>query len=392
MRHFVTKAIQALPRLDEKQIKNLIDALAQEVMDIELLEMVISSLPYGVIVARPDHRVQFINLPAKRMLPMEPHGFDDMKAWEVILDHEISAFVQSSLIEAETAKPRDFTLETLGRDVTLAVGVMPVVKEGKIQGDFIYFEDVTDKRQEEARLRRAENLASMTTMAASVAHEIKNPLGSISIHLQLMQKTLNSGKETCREDLEDYLSIISEEVERLNSIVVDYLFAVRPMDTHPQPTDLNALVRELSTFMQYELMEADIDLEEMLASELPLLQLDENLIKQALLNIFKNAIAAMPGGGSLKISTKIRENRAIIKISDSGIGIPSEELGKIFEPYFTTKSNGNGLGLTIVYKVIKEHGGEIKVISREGEGTVFTIMLPLPQGDKMLLPWNGETQ
>ena len=267
MRHFVTKAIQALPKLDEKQIKNLIDALAQEVMDIELLEMVISSLPYGVIVARPDHRIQFINIPARRMLPMQTHGFEELKAWEVILDTDISAFVQSSLIEGDTVKPRDFTLETLGRDVTLAVGVMPVVKDGKIQGDFIYFEDVTDKRQEEARLRRAENLASMTTMAASVAHEIKNPLGSISIHLQLMQKSLAAGRESCREDLEDYLSVISEEVERLNSIVVDYLFAVRPMDTHPQPTDLNALIRELVTFMQYELMEADIELNEKLEQE-----------------------------------------------------------------------------------------------------------------------------
>jgi signal transduction histidine kinase len=361
-------------------------------MDIELLEMVISSLPYGVIVARPDHRVQFINIPARRMLPMQSHGVEEMKAWEVILDHEISGFVQSSLIEGETVKPRDFTLETLGRDVTLAVGVMPVVKDGTIQGDFIYFEDVTEKRQEEARLRRAENLASMTTMAASVAHEIKNPLGSISIHLQLMQKSLNAGKGSCREDLEDYLSIISEEVERLNSIVVDYLFAVRPMNTQPRPTDLNALIRELATFMQYELMEADIDLEELLASDIPLLQLDENLIKQALLNIFKNAIAAMPGGGNLKICTKTRENNVIIRISDTGIGIPQEEVGKIFEPYYTTKTEGNGLGLTIVYKVIKEHGGEIKVVSRESEGTVFSIMLPLPQGDRKLLPWNGETE
>ncbi len=392
MRHFVTKAIQALPKLDEKQIKNLIDALAQEVMDIELLEMVISSLPYGVIVARPDHRIQFINRPARRMLPMHSQNFENLKAWEVILDRDISLFVQSSLIEAETVKPRDFTLETLGRDITLAVGVMPVVKEGKIQGDFIYIEDVTEKRQEEARYRRAENLASMTTMAASVAHEIKNPLGSISIHLQLMQKTLDADRKDARENLEEYLSIISEEVDRLNSIVVDYLFAVRPMDTHPQPTDINALIRELATFIQYELMEADIELEEMLAGEIPPLQLDENLIKQAFLNIFKNAIAAMPGGGSLKISTAIRDNSVIIRICDSGIGIPADEVGKIFEPYFTTKTEGNGLGLTIVYKVIKEHGGEIKVVSREAEGTIFTILLPLPQGDRKLLSWNGDDQ
>ena len=126
--------------------------------------------------------------------------------------------------------------------------------------------------------------------------------------------------------------------------------------------------------------------------KLPWLHLDENLIKQALLNIFKNAIAAMPGGGSLNVATLTRDNHAVIRISDTGIGIPSDEVGKIFEPYFTTKSEGNGLGLTIVYKVVKEHGGEIRVVSREGEGTVFNIMLPLPQGDKKLLPWNGDIQ
>ena len=269
---------------------------------------------------------------------------------------------------------------------------MPVVKDGRIQGDFIYFEDVTDKRLEEARLRRAESLASMTTMAASVAHEIKNPLGSISIYLQLMQKSLNSDKETCRNDLEEYLSVISEEVERLNSIVVDYLFAVRPMDTHPIPTDINSIIQELITFVQYELQEACITVEEFPQKGLPLLNLDEKLIKQALLNIIKNALAAMENGGTLTVSTFSKDNMVYVRIRDTGTGIPSEMISKIFEPYFTTKENGSGLGLTVVYKVIKEHGGELRVFSKEGEGTTFTILLPIPQTDKKLLVWDGEQE
>ncbi|MDC7236013.1 MAG: ATP-binding protein [Spirochaetales bacterium] len=390
MRHFVSKAIESLPKLDEGQIKNLIDVLAEEVKDIELLENVISSLPYGVIVARSDHYIQFMNRQVRRMLPVLQHSLEKTKVWEAILDKEISAFVKDSLLDADSVKPRDFTLETLNRDITLAVGVMPVVSEGRIQGDFIYFEDVTDKRLEEARLRRAESLASMTTMAASVAHEIKNPLGSISIHLQLMQKTLQADRDDCRSDLEEYLTIISEEVERLNSIVVDYLFAVRPMDTHPVPMDINALIQELVTFVQYEVQEAGIQLQEKPDSGLPMLNLDENLMKQALLNIIKNAMAAMPGGGTLEISTFLKDNTVQIKIRDTGTGISKEMVSKIFEPYFTTKENGSGLGLTMVYKVIKEHGGEIRVHSREGEGTTFTILLPVPQTDKKLLAWDGE--
>ncbi|MDA3956948.1 ATP-binding protein [Oceanispirochaeta sp.] len=391
MRHLVSKAIESLPKLDSGQINNLISILAEEVKDIELLEMVLSSLPFGVIVARPDHYIQFMNIPVKRMVPLQQKGLDKLKAWEVILDSDISNFVKESLLEAETVKPRDFTLETLNRDITLAVGVMPVVKEGSIQGDFIYIEDVTDKRLEEARLRRAESLAAMTTMAASVAHEIKNPLGSISIYLQLMQKSLNTDSESCRTDLEDYLSIISEEVERLNSIVVDYLFAVRPMDTHPIPTSINSIIEELITFVQYELMEAGIKVEEYPGKDLPLLNLDEKLIKQALLNIIKNALAAMENGGTLTIRTYEKDNMVHMRIQDTGIGIPADLVSKIFEPYFTTKDNGSGLGLTVVYKVIKEHGGELRVFSKEGEGTTFTILLPIPQTVNKLLVWKGET-
>ena len=389
MRRFVAKALEALPILDEGQIKNLIDVLAEEVKDIELLENVISSLPFGVIVAKSDHYIQFMNIPVRRMLPLQQHGFEKMKVWEAIRDQDIADFVRESLLEADSVKPRDFTLETLNRDVTLAVGVMPVVSEGRIQGDFIYFEDVTDKRLEEARHRRAESLASMTTMAASVAHEIKNPLGSISIHLQLMQKSLKADREDCRTDLEEYLSIISEEVERLNSIVVDYLFAVRPMDTHPVPLDLTTLLKDLTGFVQYELEQGGIELHEMFASDLPTLNLDENLMKQAFLNIIKNAMAAMPEGGNLQISTYLKDDTVHIRIKDSGCGIPRDLVSKIFEPYFTTKDNGSGLGLTMVYKVIKEHGGEVRVVSREGEGTIFTILLPVPQTDRKLLPWDG---
>lgn len=390
MRHFVNKAIQSLPKLDNHQIKNLIDVLAEEVEDIELLEIVLSSLPYGVIVAKPDHHIQFMNIPVRRMLPLSQGDYIDQQVWDVIHDRDIAIFVKESLTDLGNTKPRDFTIETPSRDVTLSIGVMPVVKEGKIQGDFIYVEDVSDKRAEESRLRRAESLASLTTMAAGVAHEIKNPLGSISIHLQLMQKLLKTEGDSCKDDLEEYLSIISEEVERLNSIVVDYLFAVRPMDTHPVMGNLNDLIQELVTFVQYELIEAGVELEENLFPKLPEVRLDEKLIKQALLNIVKNAMAAMPDGGSMSISTRYKDNFVILKITDTGSGITKDSIRKIFEPYYTTKDNGSGLGLTLVYKVVKEHGGEIQVHSKENLGTSFTILLPVPQIEKKLLCWEGE--
>ncbi len=389
MRHFVQKAIQALPRLDQNQIRNLVDALAQESMDIELLEMVISSLPVGIIVARPDHCIQFLNLPVKRMLPLEKKITEETRVWDAILDSDIAAFVKTSLLEGDSVRPRDFTLDAPGRHRILAIGVMPVVKKGKIQGDFVYVEDVSETRQEEARLRRAESLASMTTMAASVAHEIKNPLGSIGIHLQLMQKILALGKENCRSELEEYIGIISEEVDRLNSIVVDYLFAVRPMDTSPLLLSLGPIIDELLSLVGPEVENEGIVLDVSIDQNLPPLLLDEKLIKQALLNIIKNAMAAMPDGGTLSIQTSLDDGGVKIQIKDTGTGIPEEILSKIFEPYFTTKSEGSGLGLTVVYKIVKEHGGELRVHSRKGKGSSFIIFLPVPQKDRKLLSWSG---
>ncbi len=389
MRHFVQKAIQALPRLDQNQIRNLVDALAQESMDIELLEMVISSLPVGIIVARPDHCIQFLNLPVKRMIPLEKKITEETRVWDAILDSDIAAFVKTSLLEGDSVRPRDFTLDAPGRHRILAIGVMPVVKKGKIQGDFVYVEDVSETRQEEARLRRAESLASMTTMAASVAHEIKNPLGSIGIHLQLMQKILALGKENCRSELEEYIGIISEEVDRLNSIVVDYLFAVRPMDTSPLLLSLGPIIDELLSLVGPEVENEGIVLDVSIDQNLPPLLLDEKLIKQALLNIIKNAMAAMPDGGTLSIQTSLDDGGVKIQIKDTGTGIPEEILSKIFEPYFTTKSEGSGLGLTVVYKIVKEHGGELRVHSRKGKGSSFIIFLPVPQKDRKLLSWSG---
>jgi len=267
---------------------------------------------------------------------------------------------------------------------------MPLVQQGEIQGTLLHIEDVTDRRSKEARLHRAESLASLTTLAAGVAHEIKNPLGSISIHIQLIQKTMSSPKRLDRKTVRHYLDVVNEEVDRLNRIVVDFLFAVRPMDARLEEADVNKLLEDLLEFVHFELEEAKIELIPRLAEDLPLLEFDEKLLKQALLNIINNAVAAMPKGGTLTVSTERRGEVVLVHVRDTGSGISDENMAKIFEPYFTTKDFGSGLGLTVVYKIVKEHGGEINVKSREGEGTTFTISLPIPIKELRLLGWKGK--
>ncbi|RPJ03971.1 MAG: PAS domain-containing sensor histidine kinase, partial [Spirochaetaceae bacterium] len=189
-----------------------------------------------------------------------------------------------------------------------------------------------------------------------------------------------------------YLGVIAEEVDRLNRIVVDFLFAVRPMNIQLEETDLNLVIRELTEFLKFELREAGVSLELQLAEKLPKLLIDDKYFKQALLNLIQNSISAMHGGGTLILETVRRSGDVLCKVSDSGSGIPVDIMDKIFEPYFTTKEFGSGLGLTLVYKIIKEHDAEISVVSREGKGTTFTITLAVPQPDKKLIGYGGEEE
>jgi len=153
---------------------------------------------------------------------------------------------------------------------------------------------------------------------------------------------------------------------------------------------INELMQELMDFVQYELEENGIVPEMKLGKDIPKIEIDAKYLKQALLNIIKNAIGAMPDGGHLKIRTEKDHGMVNISIEDDGTGISEENMSKIFEPYFTTKDFGSGLGLTVVYKVIKEHQGDISINSLEGKGTTFTISLPLPQNERDLIDWQQD--
>jgi signal transduction histidine kinase len=225
-----------------------------------------------------------------------------------------------------------------------------------------------------------------------VAHEIKNPLGSIGIHIQLIQKALGNKGKLDKGSISKYLEVVMEEVERLNGIVIDFLFAVRPMNAEMEPKDLNALVHDTVEFVKFELEEAGVEVDESYARALPSLDLDEKYIKQALLNIIKNAIAAMPDGGKLIFETEVDANDVVLRISDTGVGIPEDQMAKIFEPYYTTKEFGSGLGLTVVYKIIQEHGGEISLSSKEGDGTTFSLCFPVPESERKLIEWGAREE
>jgi PAS domain S-box-containing protein len=406
MRQFIKRALQKLNKITIEQTRELLVSAAAE---IDRLETVLDSLTEGILVCDTEHYLILANKCAERFLPMISYEQGSDPIWCLVRNEEMAEFFEETLRNGDRVEGREFDIEIKGLQRLLSISLTPLVQDHQVTGTLIHAEDITEKRSKDAQLRRAENLASLTTVAAGVAHEIKNPLGSLSIHVQLIQKTMAANRDlfiqarpegaaydggdprSYLDQMDKYLAVINEEIDRLNHIVVDFLFAVRPMNMELREGDINGLLKEMIKFVGYELEEARIvcilDLEE----NLPQISFDERYFKQAFLNLIKNAIAAMPAGGTLTIKTEVKEGELWISVSDTGMGIPDALIAKIFEPYFTTKETGSGLGLTLVFKIIREHRGDISVKSKEGEGARFTIMLPIPQKERRLIASPGGT-
>jgi len=384
MVEFFKRAIKIHEKLDTEQHREL---LISAVDEIKLFKNVLDSIDKGIIVCDENLNVLVVNKYARRLLPID--YIEGIKLRSAVKDEKIIEEFRDIVINKEKVTDKEIEIEQNGRNMLLSVNVIPMVQEGRITGTLIYMDDITEKRKGEARLRRAENLASLTTLAAGVAHEIKNPLASISIHLQLLQKILAKKLKSSERDTGKYFNVLKEEIDRLNRTVVDFLFAVRPMNLELREGDINALIMQIVEFVRFELEQANIMCLLKLEENLPKILIDERYMKQALLNLIKNSQAAMPKGGVFSINSSFIDNEIRISVCDTGIGISKENIGKIFEPYFTTKDTGTGLGLTQVYKIIREHNGEITVDSMLGKGAEFRISLPLYQKETRLLAYNG---
>jgi len=385
---------RALKKLDKLDIEKHRELLFSAINKISLLETVTDSINVGILVCDKNNNLTLVNNSARRMLPIDynegNHPAGAVQIWNAIMDENLVECFRGILINKDKAIDREIDIVHNGRNKLLSINVVPLVQKKMINGSLIYIEDITEKRKEELHLRRAENLASLTTLAAGMAHEIKNPLGSISIHIQLLQKALE--KQTYADNnTERYFHVVKEEIERLNRIVVDFLFAVRPMNLELRKGDINKLIGQLMEFVLVEFEQSKILCLLELDENVPEILMDERYMKQALLNLITNAKAAMPAGGVLTIATNCADNEIKISVCDTGIGIKKENIEKIFEPYYSTKETGTGLGLIQVYKIIKEHQGEISVDSDPGTGSDFRIILPLPQKDKRLISYNKNT-
>ena len=233
---------------------------------------------------------------------------------------------------------------------------------------------VRERMALEQKLHDVEKLAHLGTMVATVSHEIKSPLGIIRSTAEILAKRVKKlapGNESLAE-------IIVAETSRLNTIVLEFLDFARPQKVHLKPVDINQLVNQVLQFVMTELEEKQITLRSDLHPDIGKITIDPDLFYRALLNVLINGIQAMPNGGTLNVQTAIvrKDGSVAITIRDSGVGMSEETVAKMFKPFFTDKHKGTGLGLAITKNIIEQHHGTIRVTSKEGEGTSFTISLP----------------
>ena len=404
MRGYVKRVQQKAEKLSKEQVLALLEDIVDE---NESLYSVLESLSTGLLIINDDFQLLRYNQIAESWLPFSERLEDILGSenpiWEYIEDEDISAFLKRCLEKNITNSSEDFSTVTSGGTVRfLTVTIAPLINEGELNGKMILVRDITEKKNQDILLHRMENLANLTNLAAGMAHEIKNPLGAISIHIQLIQKALEKARENAdklpaKKFVEDHIDVVNEEIDHLNKLVMDFLLAVRPVKAQLELKEPDKLIDGLVSFFKPEFNREGIEVIFKPSESGKRILLDEKLFRDVIMNISQNSLAALKskynGGGETSmergakfcISNSIRDNKFIITIADNGCGMSEESLSKIFEPYYTTKANGTGLGMTMVYKIIKEFSGEIIVDSKEGQGTAFTITFPIPQKDVKLL-------
>ena len=357
--------------LDDNYKKIFISHLKQSLMLEELLKE--DKTGHCILLRNNVFYVNKSFFPLLRADVIIPHKTLGKKLDNFITDNDILSF-----LNVKKQDKKEFYFEYGSDDFKVISVVKSKIELDGINYAHISVKDITEDKKKETQLRRSESLANMSNMAAAIAHEIKNPLASMKIHLYNIEKRLNRKGVLTQEDISEQLDILKEEVERLNSLAVDFLFTLRPISFVFILDDIENALQNAIKVMQSEADENNVKISLEVQSYLPKLNIDITYMKQVFINIISNAIKAISDGGEINIKVKEDGDYILTTISDTGSGIAKDVIEKIFQPYFTTRKDGFGLGLAIVYKIVKEHGGFIEVKSKEGKGTQFYIRLPKP--------------
>jgi PAS domain S-box-containing protein len=371
------RVLGRLDTLDSVNLANLVQRLARERGDFE---EIFNTLQEGILVVRDDGAIEYANTAAHRLIGLGGDELAGQTLWRLVpgLRNSLGAALDDETgAGAAPVVAREFEL-TYPEPRTLRLYMVPFRAAGGTHARrfAVILADVTKEKQStEARIEN-ERTSSVLLLAAGVAHELGNPLNSLTIHLQLIDRRLKKLKRTQEmAAVAESIQVCRDEVARLDGIITNFLEAIRPRPPDLAETDLTGVLADVLRFQHRELADRGIAVEAE-TSRLPHVLADRNQIKQVFFNLTKNAMEAMRPGGKLKIKSRADDDNVYLLFAESGSGIKQEDLVRMFQPYQTTKVGGHGLGLMIAQRIMREHGGQIGLESKEGVGTIVTLQFP----------------
>jgi signal transduction histidine kinase len=381
------RLMEKMDRLDPSSLQLYVFRLIREK---GFMETLFNTIREGVIVVDNSLKIRFINNAARALLGIneDPAGQRIDRHlrevdWDQLMHPQPDPWPHMYRQELEILYPEHRYLSFY---------LVPVRSAGDDNTDAdislatLLLQDVTETHRDLNEHVESQKVQAITMLAAGVAHELGNPMNSLNIHLQLLSRSLASMPESEQvRDARELIEIASMEVSRLDSIVTNFLQAVRPIPPAMKPVDLRKILSESIAFMRLEIEDRDIAVDAEFTDSIPQVLGDADQLKQAFYNIIKNAIHAMDGGGRLRIVCAVRDAFVDLRFSDTGKGISTEDMSRIMDAYFSTRPGGTGLGLLIGDRIVRSHGGELGIESSPERGATFTISLPLKHRRMRLL-------
>ncbi len=372
------KILGRIEDLDSVNLGILVQRLARE---RKMQETVFNTIQDGVIVIDSDGVVQYANDAALGLIGLKGNDIGVTRLWKMVPDLAKS-------IDLDTVTGKKKSAPVLSREIELnypdhrvvRLYMVPIdaqVGHDDSGGHVIVLSDITEERVSMEERLESERIDSIVRLAAGVAHELGNPLNSLTIHLQLIERKLKKLAELpYAAKLAEPLQVCQGEVERLDGIITHFLKAIRPQKLELNELDLLGLVEEVLRVQEAELSNRKLEVKVEVSDDLPTILGDRDQIKQAFFNLIKNAMEAMQPAGSLRILARRDDDYVYLQFVDTGSGISEEDLSKVFQAYYTTKEEGHGLGMMIVERIMREHGGHINIESRKEAGTAITLQFP----------------
>ncbi len=371
---FKDKLLANLDKFDREQISKYIQILDDEKNH---LSSILEGISIALFEISLDGKIIYLNKQAQKLIQMPFEKVKDRDFLSLNIDVSLK-LIFSQTLSGNAIRGEDIMLVS-DKNSHFVVNSFPKVIDKKIKSFIFSIQDETESSNKKHKSLHDKSIASLALLTAGVAHEIKNPLGALDLHVQLIERFIKNKAIPDKKELFDLTEVLGEEIHRLNEIVNNFLFSVRPIKAIKKPENLNSIIKEV-----IKIIKPEIDKKKIIINfdESPLesIPLDKNYIKQSLINILQNAMHAIDENKKIyliQIKTFMHDKSIVLKIKDNGVGIDDKNLKNIFDPFFSTKSKGTGLGLTIVYKIIKEHHGEIFLTSKKGKSTEFNIKFPL---------------